>query len=483
MAKVEHLFVVMLENRSFDHMLGFSGIDGFDARTGRKTTIEGLFNLPVKIINQIQGYGRAPFAMDHDPQHEFLDTMEQLCGKFINYSGGPYPMLNIKTENNYEFISPDGFISNYYRKVDFYNQYDSMKCFMPDQLPVLNSLAKEFCVCDHWFSSIPGPTFPNRFFAHAASSGGLDDSYTSPEIGVLWAIGGCPFLNGAIFGLLNNNGNKWAIYHGDDNPQVNFIAGMKQWNGNFKSYDSFFADVQNPAYPYNYTFIEPHYGHVLTRGTYLGGTSQHPIDDVRSGEWLLKNIYEAIRKSPVWEESALIITWDEHGGFYDHVPPPGCASPKDAISLPINNKHAFGFDQLGVRVPAVIVSPLIPKNIIDKEVHDHSAIPATVESLFSIGGALTQRDRLKNNNLDYLFSLQTPRTDTPEVMPPTSLKLKADYGKGTKVTGALAALIALGYTEADAKRALKKADMGLMQGSLEERVQSAIRLISCSTLL
>jgi phospholipase C len=117
-------------------------------------------------------------------------------------------------------------------------------------------------------------------------------------------------------------------------------------------------------YDYAYTFIEPNYGDVVNN-TYLGGTSQHPLDNIVCGEWVIKFVYEAIRKSPLSNDSLLIVTWDEHGGFYDHLPPGPIVAPDDnSLTSPLN-KYGLTFTQLGVRVPAVMVSPLIPHNLIE----------------------------------------------------------------------------------------------------------------------
>ena len=133
------------------------------------------------------------------------------------------------------------------------------------------------------------------------------------------------------------------------------------------------------------------------------------------GERLLKTIYETIRNSPHWENSVLIITYDEHGGFYDHVAPPQTVAPGDATTDPANDLYHFDFRQLGVRVPAVIVSPLIPKGLIDSTIYDHTSVLATVESIFGLQ-PLTERDT-QAHTLNHLFSLATPRTDAPTTLP------------------------------------------------------------------
>jgi phospholipase C len=144
------------------------------------------------------------------------------------------------------------------------------------------------------------------------------------------------------------------------------------------------------------------------------GNSQHPLDDVTRGEKLVKDVYEAIRSSPVWPTSLLVITYDEHGGFYDHVVPPPAVGPGDRFD-PANCRHDFRFDQLGVRVPAVIVSPHVPRGVIDHTVYDHTSLLATVEHLYGLE-PLTKRDAAAAR-FDHLFSAPAARDDAPMLLP------------------------------------------------------------------
>ncbi len=273
-----------------------------------------------------------------------------------------------------------------------------MKCYAPEQLPVLNALAREFVVCDNWFSSLPGPTWPNRMFVHAASSGGLDHSPTTLEIAEWEALSGFGFANGTIFDRLNSRGIRRRLYAGDDFPVVAALKGIHL--DDVRHYSLFANDLKQPNYADRYIFIEPAYD-VLH--DYRGGTSQHPLADITRGEALIKATYEAIRNSPVWPTSLLIITWDEHGGFFDHVAPPNAQPPDDSTLDDPFNVNGFTFDQYGVRVPAIVISPLIAKNVIDHRRYDHSSIPATLEALFGLQ-ALTQRDS-EANRLDALVTL------------------------------------------------------------------------------
>jgi hypothetical protein len=172
---------------------------------------------------------------------------------------------------------------------------------------------------------------------------------------------------------------------------------------------------------------------------------------------LIKQVYEAIRRSPHWETSVLVITYDEHGGFFDHVAPPGMSStppaappvlpPGDPISSGANNHHNFQFDQLGLRVPTVIVSPLIPKATIDHTRYDHSSVPRTLGRLFGLQ-PLTKRDAAANDLL-HLFSRATPRTDTPLTLPePANSHLTCEPGAITDLTNATGAPDTVGVDDA-----------------------------------
>ncbi len=411
---ITHVFVLMLENRSFDHMLGFSGISGEDAATGKPTTINGTNKSFLNTYQNIPYSAMTPAdnIMAYDPGHEFQDVAEQLCGEGISYKGGSYPAIH----NN-------GFVANYAGTKSpgeggaTKNFGDIMKCYAsPSQLPVLTQLATTFAVCDNWFASLPGPTWPNRFFVHAATSGGLDHSPKTTEL-LKWSmISGFSFPGGSIYDQMNKypgNNKGWRIYHGVNLPLVGAIAGVAALKGiqlsDTHSYENFASDIKG-AYPWSYTFIEPNYGDIINN-SYSGGQSQHPMDDVRRGEALIKSTYEAIRNSPLWLSSMLVITYDEHGGFCDHVAPPPAVAPGDTKPYDPFNDFGFDFKQYGVRVPAVIISPYTKKNIISHTLYDHASVPATLERMFGMP-ALTARDAAAND-LTGLANLPKARTDAP----------------------------------------------------------------------
>jgi phospholipase C len=415
---ITHVFVLMLENRSFDHMLGFSGLSGIDPATGQSTTIEGVnaTNTNTYLDISYPATQDADNVMPFDPGHEFLDVVEQLCGAGVSYKGGDYPPIN-----------NSGFVSNYATTKSSgeggatTNFGEIMKCYNGSaSIPVMTALAEQFAVCDHWHASLPGPTWPNRFFVHAASSGGLDHSPRSIETLEWETLKGFSFPGGTIYDLMKNNPgtNKgWRIYRGVSKPLIGALPCVAGLKGILLSdthpYEHFESDI-NGSYPYSYTFIEPNYGDIINN-SYRGGQSQHPMDDVRNGEALIKSTYEAIRSSPLWLNSLLLITYDEHGGFYDHVIPPAAIAPGDTVPKSKYNQYGFPFQQYGVRVSALVISAYTPKNTISHILYDHSSVPATLEALFKLP-SLTQRDKAANN-VTGLASLPSARADTPEKLP------------------------------------------------------------------
>jgi phospholipase C len=387
----------MLENRSFDHLFGFSGLTGFDATSGAPTSIDGLTGQESNMSGgtTYRVTRDASLAAPHDPPHEFLDIVRQLCGSgAVHVPPAPY--------DPYPAIDSSGFVDSYRQGRGVTAPGEIMKCFdTPRQLPVLYALAQEFALCDRWFSSLPGPTWPNRMFAHAASAGGLDHSPSVQEILVWEEIDGFAFKNGSIFQALAAAGKTYCLYSGDAFPMVAALKGIHR--GDVRRIDALVADLQRDPFPYDYVFIEPSYDLLHD---YRASDSHHPLGDVRAGEKLVKTVYEALRASTIWEKSLLAITWDEHGGFYDHVKPPGATPPGDTTH-PSNTKYGFAFAQYGVRVPALIVSPFVPRSTIDHRLYDHASLPATVEATFGLG-PLTERDNAALNLLP-LLSLEVPR--------------------------------------------------------------------------
>jgi phospholipase C len=394
---IEHVFVLMMENRSFDHMLGLSGITGTDAATGKPTAIAGLTG---EESNTFQGHTFRPRPGAKDvapwgPGHEFHDVLIQMCGAGTEYRGGHYPR-----------VDNSGYVASYASRAGNDHAGEVMRCFTPETLPILTALAKEFCVCDHWFSSMPGPTWPNRMFAHAGTSGFFDDAPPNWQEGAAQGpYSGFTFSHGTIFSRLSNARLPWRIYADDPFPNVGELAEIEPWD--IREVDDLAEDLRDPHYNAAYTWIEPSYDVI---DNFRDGNSQHPLGSVAAGEALIKKVYEAIRASPVWKTSMLVITYDEHGGFYDHV------IPRTAMATGSTGKfHGFNFKQLGPRVPTVVVSPLVAKNLIEHRPFDHAAIPALVERVFGLD-AMTMRDG-RGNAPNHLAHLPAARTDTPRTLP------------------------------------------------------------------
>jgi phospholipase C len=396
---IQHIFVLMLENRSFDHLFALSGIPGIVAATSANSnTDEG-------IVYRFEG--GAPEQLPSDPGHEFADVVEQLCGKGVQFrKGQPYPPIdnsgfaaNYATSQTEGPIPPQADIGDVMRGID-----------TRTQAPALYTLATEFVLCDGWHASMPGPTWPNRFFLHGASSAGLDHTPTDSEMAEWETFDGFTYPNRSIFDALGKD--TWRLYQDQTGalsgriPQVSSLKGIDFFDVDDLSH--FEADLAQD-YTARYTLIEPNYGDVIHQ-TYENGTSQHPMDSIAAGDQLVARVYNAIRQSPLWDSSLLVILYDEHGGLYDSVKPGSAPPPNDGASAKLN-ASGFAFDVYGVRVPAIVVSPWVARGFVDHTVYDHSSILATIERLFGIA-PLTGRDGKAHDLLPLVTT--TRRTDCPE---------------------------------------------------------------------
>jgi phospholipase C len=371
LADIDHVFVLMLENRSFDHMLAAVPLPGADvAGPGSFTNLDGT---GASYRNAVG----APIVMPTDPPHEYDDVVLQLLG------GNTDPPFNYNTPAIP--IAMSGFVRSYAQKAA--GGLDAiLSSFDPAVLPFLSYLAQEYCVCDRWFSSLPGPTLPNRFFLCAASSDGDPKSPSALSVADGAFIDPYRFANGDIFQRIKQTGSLgFRIYRGDTLPFSSLLAGVDYLNDTV-AYDpaGFAADCSDPNLP-AFVFIEPSYG---IFNDFQDGTSQHPRADVTRGDRLVGEVYTAILGSTAWAHSVLILTYDEHGGFFDHVVPPAATPPSDAP-----NTYDFLFDRLGVRVPAIIVSPLLAqRRRVDHTPYDHTSVLATLNQRFPQIGTFTQRD-------------------------------------------------------------------------------------------
>jgi phospholipase C len=396
---IQHVFVLMLENRSFDYLFALSGIPGIVAATSDNTNTYG---------GNTYAFGDgAPGRMPTDPGHEFADVVEQLCGAGARFvRGQPYPSIdNSGFASNFATTHTEGPQTQTGDVGDIMRGVDARA-----QCPALYQLATQFVLCDGWHSSLPGPTWPNRYFLHGASSGGLDHSPTSAEMCEWEGLDGFVYPNGSIFDALGKDNYRLYQDHLGDPlgriPQVASIKGISMRDVDDLAH--FEGDLA-AGYTARYTFIEPSYGDVIN-GTYENGSSQHPRDGLAGGDQLVARVYGAIRNSPLWDKSLFLILYDEHGGFYDSVKPGRATPPNDGAAATLN-ASGFGFDVYGVRVPAIVVSPWVQRGQVDHTAYDHSSVPATLERLFGLP-SLTDRDRNANDVLSLIT--QTCRQDCPE---------------------------------------------------------------------
>jgi phospholipase C len=450
---VEHVVVLCLENRSFDHMLGFlehpdPEFDGL--LKGGPHANPGFEGKPA-----VAPTSAAKRVLPFGPDHSHDAVMLQ---------------LGARGKGAHRTVANDGFVRSYERKArgldpaklagllgplltwwqgrkqaELPSAEDCgplvMLCQDPAEIPALSRLALEFAVCDKWFCSVPGETWPNRNYLHAATS----NVETDIEIRA--------YTNPTIFERIEENHATWRIYH-DDTPQIWAFPALwdtPERHKNWYSFADHFALHCAAGDLPSYSFIEPNHQppvHTFDRDPLFGGTvglsdSQHPENnlvfpiedydafdpatdtDFARGDELIATVYEALRSNPeLFAKTLLLITYDEHGGLYDHRPPPtDVPAPGDRRRLGAAFMHAlwhrkvrrFDFRMLGPRVPAVIVSPLIEAGTICPDIHDHASVPATLRALFAPkADPLTKRDAWATP-FHGLATRDTPRTDLPDL--------------------------------------------------------------------
>jgi phospholipase C len=366
--KIQRMVVLMLENRSFDHLLGFTFQGGLNAK-GFPYDLSTLPpNLDPETQQPVLPQEECEFSGDFypDPGHDFEDVTTQL----FNAPGPPHGNPNMQ-----------GFVSAYFDMCGrFGNERPDrlspaiqcrriMNAYRPDKVPVLATLAQQFAVCDHWFCSVPGPTLPNRKFVHAGTSKGqLDLSVAEFNV------------SPTVYEVLDGDNVSSVIYADGWTAAATFRNLIKYQDRFFGTLDDFYQDCAENRLP-GYCFLEPRYASGLTNGVFRPQNDQHPDSDVHAGEDLIYSIFSAIRSNPkVWKNTMLVVVWDEHGGLFDHVCPPTTTPPDD---LRDPRLHYFNFDRLGPRVPAVIVSAYTKAGTVLTQVFDHTSIIATARLLLN----------------------------------------------------------------------------------------------------
>jgi phospholipase C len=412
---IRHVVVLMLENRSFDSMLGmlYAGGETFDGLTGSERNVwhkpDGSPPTTIPVWKSPAMTPAAACIPSPDPGELFSDIHMQMRGLDNPATFDALPAM-------------DGFVDNYMRQPAADGPRDPaavMHYFTPDQLPVLSQLARAFGVSDRWHASAPCQTWPNRFFAHTATANGHVNNLPTHF----------PYTMETVFNRLGDQAKvPWRVYF-HDIPQSATLARL--WGDlvtNFCRFDDdFMRDAANGDLP-AYSFIEPRYfaDPVLKKMP----NDQHPPHNVSYGESLIASVYNAVRGGPGWRNTLLIITYDEHGGCYDHVAPPPAIPPGG------QTPDGFDFGSFGVRVPAVIVSPWVPKGSVIRPPggtpFDHTSIIATLRKLFPFA-PLTARDAAApdllaalngdgTNDGPALISAPEPTPSDPELASATAAK-------------------------------------------------------------
>jgi len=394
---LKHIVVLMMENRSFDHMFG--GLKQQDPRinglSGNESNPDSTGQLIV-----VEPSAKYQSQLDPDPDHHFPGVNLQLFGD----GGGPPGPPNMQ-----------GFIKSYFQqRRDVNHSHKIMYYFEPAKIPILTGLARNYALFNGWFSSIPGPTLCNRAFAHYGTSFG--------EVGMNLFYLNVPFLS--IYERMLKAGRTAKLYYFDKQSSslevVNLLKNQPQL---FGVYNDFISDCKKNRLP-DYCFVEPNYSdHEDEGGGEMLASDQHPDHHVLAGEAFIATVYNAIRKNPdLWKSTLLVITYDEHGGIYDHVPPPSCTPDGFVASGQATGTGTpFAFDRLGVRVPAVAISPWIPKATVipgagesGGRVFEHASIPASVTTFF-LGNydQRSPREKAASTFLDLLSDTMRPDSDCP----------------------------------------------------------------------
>jgi phospholipase C len=371
LASIDTIVVVMMENRSFDHYFAarklvegheLLGLDGSETNPDGAGNPIGVFPLEL-------------FVIDDDPPHGWSSSRRQ-------WNQG----------------ANDGFVTEYIG----YGASDPsivMGYHLREHLPILWSMADEYVLCDRWFSSVMGPTWPNRFYTHLGTSDGETGNNN---------LSGIP----SIFDRLDDAGITNAYYN--SNLPVPITYGKME---GIEPVENFFAAAQSGTLP-QFVMVDPAFTFLNTIGN-----DDHPPADIRTGQAFLATIYQALAQSPQWDRCLLIVTYDEHGGFYDHASPPTTFDP-----LP-------EFQQLGFRVPSLVLGPHVRRGCVNSLQLDHVSILSTVTRRFGLE-PLNERVAMSpdlSSAIDPLF-IDNPRA--PTVLPPIELYMpKGSPGSGLRSGG------------------------------------------------
>src|SRR5580693_8260806 len=442
---LDHVVVIMFENRSFDNLLGrlyqpgevasFDGVAGLDLSN---PVPEWAAGADPGTAPRLVPYGTATDmnSPSPDPGEEYPHVNTQLFGLIdppsnrgmvIQHIAAPY---NAPTDPR-QRPTMDGFVTDYIsafmaetgRPPVFEEYAQIMTGYTPLQVPVTSALARGLATFDHRFCEVPSQTFPNRSFFHAGTSSGYVINMEPAE--------SFPVHNTAetIFERLEASGLTWRVYC--DPPSHISLTGLihaprllGRFDSNFFTTDQFLEDAASGQLP-TYSFIEPNllYGHNDMHPAFdalYPGVGFDPPSSLLGGEALLAKIYDAVRSSATPGGSnayntLLMVNFDEHGGTYDHVPPP--SAPPPVPSVPVG-QMGFGFDRSGVRVPAIAISAWIPERVVVTSEYRNTSVLRTLRERWRLGDPLTARDAVAPD-IAPVLSLETPRPpeDWPNAVP------------------------------------------------------------------
>jgi len=424
---IKHIVVLMFENRSFDNVLGWL----YDSKNPppRNQSFEGLDPLPPANVWTYDGktyaiqprHGTDMTQPNPDPNEIYQHVTDQLFGN----PPAPEPTML-------------GFLADYATAAKVANPTQTpniMNCFQPSDVPVISELAYWYSVCDHWYASVPSQTFTNRSFVHAGTASGYVDNQIGEHVWDIWKND-----TPTIFNLMEaNSPGSWRVYYGSLSFLCNAYTcqlqmkpyGPDSSQRRFYPMSDFYTDLKNyqsdpEKYPFpSYTFIEPNFFSLPFIGP---ENDEHPqtvdtldgASNVLYGEELIADVFNALAATDLWNETLFIVTFDEHGGTYDHyAPQPSTAVRPDDVVIAQGQPgySGFTFDRYGVRVPAVVMSPWIPKGTVCNTVFDHTSIINTICATFLPSGThLLARDQVANN-LGSLLTCTSPRTDLPALTP------------------------------------------------------------------
>ncbi|HEY4451704.1 MAG TPA: alkaline phosphatase family protein [Solirubrobacteraceae bacterium] len=384
----DHIVIVMMENHSFDNLLGALAHSGQPKAQGLKFNTKGVaLNSNPGPNGPVRAWPIPTTAQPPSQSQSWNATHEEMDGGRM-----------------------DGFARS--------GLTGGMGYWTENVLPFPYSLARTFCVANRWFCSAPCQTYPNRRFLMAGTAYGNISTDTE-------SLKDPPPPNGTIWDRLHAYGISWRNYF-TDLPSTGIINGtIEKYPQNITPIAQFFADCASGNLP-SVSLVDPEFGVPGIVGSGLatvpalqpiaeklettGGDEENP-QDMAYGEYWASNVVKAVLASPAWPRTLLVYTYDEHGGYYDHVPPPAAIAP-DSIPPSLGPGDApGGYDIYGPRVPAVVVSPYSKPNAVTNVVHDHTSVLATIEAKWNLP-ALTYRDANAKTVKDFL-DLEAPAFLSP----------------------------------------------------------------------